>query len=93
MRMFVLAHILGPYEFGFASALSVAYATFEQITDMAIYRFVFTTPLSVYSEALAGAHAVAIMRGCCVGGLLLVTSPAMACMLICAIRATAVSDR
>src|ERR1044072_3609778 len=62
MRTFVLTHLLGPYEFGFAAALAATYATFELITDIAITNFVFSSPRSVYAEAVAGAHAVSIDR-------------------------------
>ncbi len=80
VRTLILTHLLAPYEFGFASALAATSATFSQITDIAIYSFVSSSPRSVYAEAIAGAHAVSIMRGFCVGGLLLLASRPVACM-------------
>jgi O-antigen/teichoic acid export membrane protein len=80
VRTLILTHLLVPYEFGFASALAATSATFSQITDIAIYSFVSSSPRSVYAEVIAGAHAVSIMRGFCVGGLLLLASRPVACM-------------
>ena len=74
-----MTHLLLPYEFGFASALAATNGTFAQITDIAISTFVFSSPRDVYDEAIAGAHAVAIMRGLCVGGLLLLACYPVAC--------------
>jgi O-antigen/teichoic acid export membrane protein len=81
MRTFILSHLLAPYEFGFASALAATYATFELITDIAISNFVFSSPRSVYAEAVAGAHAISIMRGSCVGLLILLAAKPVACTL------------
>jgi len=81
MRTFVLTHLLGPYEFGFAAALAATYATFELITDIAITNFVFSSPRSVYAEAVAGAHAVSMVRGFCVGCFVLLASMPVACTL------------
>ena len=78
-RTFIFTHLLVPYEFGFASALAATFATFEQITDIAISNFVFTSPRSVYDEAVAGAHAISIMRGFCVGCFMLLVSKPVAC--------------
>ena len=47
-------------------------ATFELITDIGISNFVFSSPRSVYAEAIAGAHAISIVRGFCVGELYVV---------------------
>jgi O-antigen/teichoic acid export membrane protein len=79
VRTLILTHLLAPYEFGFVSALAATYATFAQITDIAIYSFVSSSPRSVYAEANAAAHAVSIMRGFCVGSLLLLASWPVAC--------------
>lgn len=81
LRTFILTHLLAPYEFGFASALAATYATFELITDIAITNFVYTSPRSVYAEAVAGAHALSIMRGFCVAFLILLASKPVACTL------------
>ena len=41
IRMLILTRLLTLNELGLASALAATYATFEQVTDIAIYRFVF----------------------------------------------------
>jgi O-antigen/teichoic acid export membrane protein len=79
VRTLLLTHLLAPYEFGFVSALAATSATFSQITDIAIYAFVSSSPRSVYAEAISGAHAVSIIRGFCVGGLMLLASQPVAC--------------
>jgi O-antigen/teichoic acid export membrane protein len=81
IRTLILTHLLAPYEFGFASALAATFATFELITDIAITNFVFSSPRSVYSQAIAGAHAVSIMRGFCVACFVLLASKPVACTL------------
>jgi len=81
VRMFILTHILGPFEFGFAAAISAAYATIEQITDIAIFRFVSSSPRSVQVEAIAGAHALTILRGFFLATCILVFSYPIACAL------------
>ena len=81
MRTLIFTHLLVPYEFGFASALAATFATFEQITDIAISNFVFSSPRSVYAEAVAGAHAISIVRGFCVGAFMLLASKPVACTL------------
>jgi O-antigen/teichoic acid export membrane protein len=79
VRSLILTHTLGSYEFGFASAIAVTSATFGQITDIAIYRFVYSSPRSVYAEAIAAAHAIALVRGFFVGGCVLLASLPVAC--------------
>ena len=81
LRTFILSHLLAPYEFGFASALAATYATFELISDIAITNFVFSSPRSVYAEAVAGAHALSMARGFCVGLFMLLASVPVACTL------------
>lgn len=81
MRTFILSHLLAPYEFGFASALAATLATFELITDIAITNFVSSSPRSVYAEAVAGAHAMSIVRGSCVSLVVLLASQPVACTL------------
>src|SRR6185312_11217197 len=81
LRTFVLTHLLAPYEFGFVSALAATYATFELITDIAITNFVFSSPRSVYAEAVSGAHAISIVRGFCVACVILLVSKPVACTL------------
>jgi len=81
VRMLILTHVLGPYEFGFAAAISATYATIEQITDIAIYRFVFSSHRSIYHETLSGAHALTIIRGVFLAGCILVVSYPLACTL------------
>lgn len=81
VRAIILTHFLGPHEFGFAIAISAAYATIEQITDLAIFRFVAANPRSVYAEAIAGAHALNIFRGAILACFVLIISYPAACML------------
>jgi O-antigen/teichoic acid export membrane protein len=81
VRMIILTHILGPYEFGFSVAISAAYATIEQIADLAIYRFVASNPRSAYEEAIAGAHALNILRGFFLACGVLIVSYPLGCTL------------
>jgi O-antigen/teichoic acid export membrane protein len=80
-RTLILARILSGFEFGFASALSASYATFELITDIAIHRFVLASPRSEYQEALAGAHGLSITRGAAAGMLAFAAAPGLAYMM------------
>lgn len=82
VRTLILTHLLGPYEFGFAVAISAAYATFEQITDLAIFRFVLSSPRLEYNQAVAGAHALTILRGFFLSCCILIISYPMACTLV-----------
>jgi O-antigen/teichoic acid export membrane protein len=77
VRMLILTRLLSLDELGFASALAAAYGTFEQITDIAIYRFVLSSPRADYVETLASAHALSLLRGCVVGALALLCAPAL----------------
>jgi O-antigen/teichoic acid export membrane protein len=81
VRTFILTHLLGPYEFGFAIAISATYATIEQIADLAIYRFVSSSPRSVYDRAVAGAHALTVVRGFFLACFVLLISYPVACTL------------
>jgi len=55
LRMMVLTHLFGPFEFGFASALAATYATAEQITTCRSMFCVFQ-PAGRLWEAVAAAH-------------------------------------
>jgi O-antigen/teichoic acid export membrane protein len=81
IRAIALTHLLGLREFGFASALAATYATYEQITDMSIHRFVFASPREQFEPALAGAHALSILRGLTVGAIAIAAAPAIAAAL------------
>lgn len=81
VRTLILTHVLGPYEFGFAVAISAAYATIEQTSDLAIYRFVSSSPRAVYDRAVAGAHALTIFRGFFLACCILIISYPMACTM------------
>jgi O-antigen/teichoic acid export membrane protein len=81
VRMMILSRALSLRELGFASALGATYAGFEQITDFAIYRFVFSARREKYQEALASAHALSVLRGLVVGGLAVAASPFIAMAL------------
>jgi O-antigen/teichoic acid export membrane protein len=67
VRMVILSHFLDLRELGFASLLAALYATLEQVTDVAMYKFVLSSPREDYEEALAGAHALSVLRGLIVG--------------------------
>jgi O-antigen/teichoic acid export membrane protein len=81
VRMLGLSRFLPLTELGFASALSATYSTFEQVTDFAIYRFVFSTPREDYEEALAAAHGLSLLRGLTVGLLVVAAAPLIAALL------------
>jgi O-antigen/teichoic acid export membrane protein len=81
VRMIILTHILGPFEFGFAAALSAAYATIEQITDTGLFRFVLASPRDRYKEALATAHGIALIRGVLVAAVFLAVAYPTACTI------------
>ena len=78
IRMLILVRMLDLNELGFASALAATYGTFEQVTDIAIYRFVVSTARVDFSEALACAHALSVLRGFVVGIAALLLAPGIA---------------
>ncbi|MBV9287273.1 MAG: oligosaccharide flippase family protein [Hyphomicrobiales bacterium] len=75
LRMLVLTHFLDLRELGFAAALATTLGLFEQVTDMLMYRFVFSVPHEDFVKALAAAHAVSVVRGAAVGLLVALASP------------------
>lgn len=82
VRMMILARILGPFELGFASTLAATYAAIEQMTDTAIFRFVLASPRERYKDALAAAHAIALIRGALVCAILIAVSYPLACGMV-----------
>jgi O-antigen/teichoic acid export membrane protein len=78
IRMMLMSRWLSLPELGFASALASAYSLFDQITDIAIYRYVYSEPREHYEEALAAAHALSVTRGVIVGALIFALSPLIA---------------
>ena len=78
IRMLLLSHALSLTELGFVSALAATIGAFEQITDFALYRYVFSAAREEYEHALAAAHGLAILRGLTVGGLLVLAAPIFA---------------
>lgn len=80
-RTLILARVLSGFEFGFASALSASYSTFELITDIAIHRFVLATPRDDYQEALNAAHGLSLIRGAAAGLLAFAAAPGLAYMM------------
>jgi O-antigen/teichoic acid export membrane protein len=78
VRMLALSHFLDVRELGFASLLAATYSTFEQVTDIAMYRFVLSAPREVFAEALASAHALSALRGLVVGALAVAAAPLLA---------------
>ncbi len=81
VRMIILTRLLDLPQLGFASALTSIYSMFEMVTDIAIFRYVYSVPRAEFDEALAGAQAVSIIRGAVVSGLLLCASPFVARLL------------
>src|SRR5260370_20626117 len=78
VRMLAMSRLLPLRELGFASALTATYATFEAVTDFAIYRFVFSTPRKDFDHALASAHGLSFLRGLAAGLLAVAASPLIA---------------
>lgn len=74
LRMLALSHFLDLRELGFASLLAATCATYEQVTDISIYRFVLAAPRAVFAEALGAAHALSLARGILVGSFALAVS-------------------
>jgi O-antigen/teichoic acid export membrane protein len=77
-RIMLLSRFVDLRELGFCSALLAVYGLFEQITDMAFYRFAMSTPREDFDEALASAHALSLLRGIVVGGLAVLLGPLIA---------------
>lgn len=78
VRMICFSHLLSLEELGFASAISAVAVSLEQVTDLAIYRFVFWSSREDFEEALAGAHALGLLRGCALAAIMLLGAPALA---------------
>ena len=78
VRMVIFSHFLDLRELGFASLLAALYGTLEQVTDVAMYKFVLSTPREDYEEAVASAHALSVARGLIVGLLALAAAPFVA---------------
>ncbi len=78
VRMMILSRALPLRELGFVSALTATLSTFEQMTDFAIYRFLFSVRREKYEEALASAHTLSVLRGVVVGSLAVAAGPLIA---------------
>lgn len=78
VRMLILSRALDLREVGFASALAATYGMFEQVTDIAVFRYVYSAPREEYVEALASAHALSVLRGTIVALLAIAVSPLIA---------------
>jgi hypothetical protein len=78
VRMLAMSRFLPLRELGFASVLTATYGMYEQVTNIDVYRFVFSTPRQDYDDALASAHALSALRGLAVGLLAVVASPLLA---------------
>jgi len=74
-RMIALSHGLTLEELGFASVLTASYATFEQITDIAITRFLYSASREEYDDALSAAHGLSIVRGILVAAVAMLLAP------------------
>ena len=75
LRMVILSRFLDLRELEFVSLLAALYATLEQVTDVAMYKFVLSSPREDYEEALAAAHALSVLRGLIVGLIGVAISP------------------
>jgi O-antigen/teichoic acid export membrane protein len=75
IRMIVLSHALSLTELGFVSALAVTVGAAEQISDFALYRYVFSASREEYEDSLAAAHGLAILRGLVIGALVALAAP------------------
>ncbi len=75
VRMMILTRLLDIHELGLTAALAATLGTFGQITDLAIHRFVYSTPRSAFAEALASAHALAALRGVVVAAMAIACAP------------------
>ena len=78
IRMILMTRLLDLRELGIGSALAATYGAVEMVTDIAIYRYVYSAPREEFEEALASAHAVAIVRGAILATLLLCAAPFVA---------------
>ena len=78
IRMVIMTRFLDLRELGIGSVLAATYGTIEMVTDIAIYRYVYSAPREEFEEALATAHAVAIVRGAIVATLMLCAAPFIA---------------
>jgi O-antigen/teichoic acid export membrane protein len=78
VRMMIMSRALDLRELGFASALAASCGMFEQVTDIAMYRYVYSLQRNEYVEALASAHALSVVRGFIVAFLAFATSPLIA---------------
>lgn len=78
VRMLILSRMLQLSELGFASALASTYAMFEMVTDIAVFRFVYTQPREQFEEIMAAAHALSVLRGVVVALLAFALSPLIA---------------
>ncbi|WP_294541057.1 oligosaccharide flippase family protein [uncultured Rhodoblastus sp.] len=78
LRMLIMTRALDLPELGFASALAATYGMFEQVTDIAMYRYVYSLPRDEYVEALASAQALSVLRGFAVALFAYAVSPLIA---------------
>jgi O-antigen/teichoic acid export membrane protein len=78
VRMIIFSHFLNLSELGFTSLLAALYATLDQVTDVAMYKFVLSCPREDYEEALASAHALSVLRGLIVALIGLAVAPFLA---------------
>ncbi len=66
-RMVFFSHYLDLPELGLASLLATIAATYEQVTEIAMYRFVLSAPRALYVESLCAAHSLSVIRGLIIG--------------------------
>ena len=75
VRMMAMSHRLVLNELGLASVMTATYGAFEQMTDFAISRFMFSAPREHFDDALASAHAMSVIRGLIVGAAMTISAP------------------
>jgi PST family polysaccharide transporter len=78
VRMLLLSRALSLGELGFASALATAYSLYDQITDMALHRYVYAEKRANLDTALAGAHGLLALRALLLAMGALAMAPLMA---------------
>jgi len=79
-RMLLLSRALSLSELGFASALATTVTLYDQITDMALHRSVYSENRENLAAAMAGAHSAMVLRGLLLAMLALALAPLAAAL-------------
>ena len=78
IRTIILARLLSPAEFGIAIAINVMLAIAYMISDLGIDKFLISRASGNEDEELATAHALHLIRGVIVAGVVFLGAPACA---------------